>query len=135
MEELEWKDEYLLGNQLIDKEHQIFAGLVNKLIRAVDGGMEDNYLDRIIMEIQKYAEFHFVSEENYMIDLDYPELAEHQNQHIMLMEKFTLALSYLELGKKSYHDFTEFLIDWFKNHTLTQDMSIVNFVNQSQGGE
>jgi len=62
VEELEWKDEHLLENKLIDGEPQISAGLVNKLIRVISVPMEDSYLDRIIIEINKYAEFHFVSE-------------------------------------------------------------------------
>ena len=133
MEKLEWKENYLLGNQSIDKEHQIFAELINKLIQAEVENRENDYLDRIILEIQKYAEFHFVSEENYMLDVEFPGLKNHQKQHSMLLEEFNLALNYLELEQKSYTDFISFLLAWFKGHTVAQDKKIVDYLNHTNG--
>ena len=48
MEEIEWKNDYLLGNKLIDKQHQIFAGLINKLIVAQSNNRDTQYLTRLI---------------------------------------------------------------------------------------
>ncbi len=128
MKEIEWSNDYLLGNKLIDKQHQIFADLINKLIVAQNNNRDSHYLTRLIMEIQKYAEFHFISEENYMIDIEYPALAEHQQQHIMLIEQFSIAINSIELGEKSLDDFAHFLLNWFKQHTINKDKLIVEFL-------
>jgi hemerythrin len=127
MDEIEWKDKYLLGNNLIDNQHLAFADLINKFIRAHKSGKENNYLDRLIMEIQKYGEFHFVSEENYMMERNYPGLEEHKIQHVKLIEQFSLAVNYIELGTKNYDSFICFIVDWFKGHTVTQDKQIVDY--------
>jgi len=130
MEEIKWKDDYMLGNQLIDRQHQIFASLINKLIRAQNKKRDTYYLNRLIMEIQKYAEFHFISEENYMIDIEYPALSEHQQQHIMLIEQFSVAINSIELGQKSLDDFAHFLFNWFKKHTVSKDRLFVDFLQE-----
>ena len=131
MEFFEWLDSYSIHNPNIDSEHQIFIKLINKLISAHNDGLDEYYKERLSLEIQKYAEFHFVSEENFMIDIDYPLLEEHQQQHTLILEKFNVEMNYIELGQKSYAEFITFLVDWLTEHTLTQDKKIGDFVKES----
>ncbi len=135
MKKIKWQDKYLLGDQIIDNEHQIFAHLINKLIMAVNDKKSNKYLERLVLEVQKYGEFHFVSEENYMMDIGYYDLQEHQKQHVLLIEKFSRSQSYIELGEKTYEDFIFFLIDWFRHHTINQDKKIVDFITNSSKRE
>ncbi|MCK5679472.1 bacteriohemerythrin [bacterium] len=130
MEFFEWLDSYSIHNPNIDAEHQIFIKLINKLISAHNNGLDDNYCGRLSLEIQKYAEFHFVSEENFMIDIGYPLLDEHHEQHVLILEKFNVEMNYIELGQRSYAEFITFLVDWLTEHTLMQDKKIGNFVKK-----
>lgn len=128
MENLEWLQVFETGNSNIDAEHKIFFSLIKKLIFALNSGKDAYYLSRLVLELQKYAEFHFVSEENLMIDIGYPAIEAHQELHLKLLEKFNLTLNYVELGKETYDDFVTFLIDWFKSHTVNEDKKIPSFV-------
>ena len=128
MKFFEWLDSYSVHNPSIDAEHKIFFKLTNKLISAHNNGLDDYCCGRLVLEVQKYAEFHFVSEENFMIDIDYPFLDAHQKQHTLILEKFNIELNYIELGQRSYAEFTTFLVDWLKDHTITEDKKIGDFL-------
>ncbi|MEN8162698.1 MAG: hemerythrin family protein [Acidobacteriota bacterium] len=130
MKMLEWTDLLETGNQNIDAEHRVFVNLVNKLINAIDRGTNNPTMSRLILEIQKYAEFHFVSEENLMLEICYPDFDKHRRLHFELLEKFNINLNYLELGKRTHRDFAYFLVQWFKSHTIKEDKRIVSFLQK-----
>lgn len=50
-------------------------------------GLPKTKLIRIIREIAKYADFHFVSEENIMADCNYPDLEQHAALHRRLLNQ------------------------------------------------
>lgn len=88
---IKWKPEYNTGIERIDFEHRIFLELVNSFKYAIDKNRPNEELVRILTEIEKYAEFHFISEENCMFLINYPVLKEHQIQHFELLERLNLA--------------------------------------------
>jgi len=78
---LKWDHRYELGNERIDAEHRIFLGLIVDFHDAAIQGASKDKLIRILNEISKYAEFHFVSEENIMTEYHYPE----QKYHALIL--------------------------------------------------
>ncbi|MEN8199296.1 MAG: hemerythrin family protein [Thermodesulfobacteriota bacterium] len=130
MKTLEWYSTLETGSTNVDAEHKIFFNLINKLIHAITSGRDNDYLARLILEIQKYAEFHFISEENLMIDLGCPDIDAHRKLHLRLLEKFNITLNSLELDKESYENFAQFLIDWFQSHTINEDKKIGAFLQE-----
>ena len=132
MKNFEWSESYSIYNPSIDTEHKIFIKLINKLISAHNNDLDDYYCGRLSLEIQKYAEFHFVSEENFMIDINYPLLEDHQKQHIIILEKFNVEMNYIELGQRNYVEFIEFLVGWLTEHTLMQDKKIGDFIKDNR---
>jgi hemerythrin len=125
---IQWKSEFNIGLQRIDFEHRIFLELVNSFKIALDNHRPDNELVRLLTEIEKYAEFHFVSEENCMFVIQYPDLKNHQIQHFELLEQFNLA----KYEKFGFVKFYKFIKDWFINHTIYEDMKIKDYINQNQ---
>lgn len=77
MEKLVWKQAYCIGIDKIDNEHKIFFDLVAEMQEISKQEFNKNKIDRFLRELVKYAEFHFFSEENLMIDIDYPEKDNH----------------------------------------------------------
>lgn len=119
-----WESKYDTGVDRIDFEHKIFLELINSFIFAIENEVNKTELTRLIIEIEKYAEFHFISEENLMHRINYPEIKEHRIEHFELLERFNIA-------KNSKCDFTEFymfLKDWFVNHTIEEDSKIKDFL-------
>lgn len=120
-----WNSNFNTGIERIDFEHKIFLELVNSFKKSLDNNCSKNELLGILMEIEKYAEFHFISEENFMMRIEYPDFKKHQIQHFELLEQFNLE-KFDKLGLENFYDFIK---DWFINHTVAEDIKIKNFVN------
>ena len=132
MRKIAWKKKFSTGNTKIDFEHQIFVNLLINFEMAVDNNADSRFIDRLLLEIGQYATFHFVSEENLMIQEAYPLYEEHRELHENLLEKFTNARVMLKHGKQSYKKFLAFLYDWFATHTCIEDLKIAKYIEKKE---
>lgn len=124
---LKWHKAYETGIERIDFEHKVFLELINSFCYAINNQLAAKDLSRLISEIEKYAEFHFISEENFMRRINYPDYNKHQKDHFELLE-------YLNLYKHKAEDFGQyarFLHQWFVNHTIHEDIKIKTFIQEN----
>jgi hemerythrin len=128
MSDIEWKKNYEIGHKRIDFEHQIFVDLISKIDDAAKQGKDSEYLKRLLSELRAYTVFHFISEENIMYSINYPEYESHKQLHAELLETYSQKFTEIYLGEKTIEDFILFLKDWFVTHTLTVDKRIASFV-------
>ena len=126
---IEWNDAYAIGNERIDFEHKIFIGLIAEFQLAIANSSPKDRLVRILNEILKYAEFHFVSEENLMLESGYPEVNQHRLLHMQLLSRFSVKIYEMELGMCQPDEVDRFLIDWFTHHTKQEDKRIVDHLS------
>lgn len=122
--EISWNSKFETGVQRIDLEHKIFLGLLNSYLNALKMESEKDNLIRIINEIEKYAEFHFISEENFMCLINFPYYKNHQFAHFELLER-------LNISKHERHNslnFLNFIYNWFVLHTINEDKRIGEFI-------
>lgn len=122
-----WNYDFETGIKRIDFEHQVFLELINSFKMAVDKNQSKQELDSIISELEKYAEFHFISEENFMRRINYPEYKDHQSKHFDLLEEFNIA----KHGGTDYIKFMDFVYAWFTHHTIGEDKKIKKFVDEN----
>jgi hemerythrin len=132
---LKWDDKYELGNEKIDAEHRIFLGLIVDFHDAAMRGESTDKLIRIFKEISKYAEFHFLSEENVMTEYNYPEQPQHAQMHSRLLSEAKDKLYQLIRGSISPDEVFEFLFEWFAFHTSTEDKKLVGFIGNGMKNE
>lgn len=128
METMKWDSTFEVGDEKIDAEHRIFFGLIQNFIDELNDRHEPARLLRRLREIQKYAEFHFVSEQNLMIEIGFPEVDGHTALHAALLEKLGAASADLRHDSAAYTKFVIFLLEWFSFHTLTEDRKIVDYL-------
>lgn len=120
---MHWDVKFSIGIRRIDLEHKIFLDLINTLIFEVNENCEKQVILNLIIELEKYAEFHFISEENFMKRINYTSLDHHKNLHYDLLEKLNI-----EKHKKTLDDnFIDFVKDWFSTHTTIEDKKIYTF--------
>jgi hemerythrin len=127
---IEWESRFEVGNDLIDQEHRTFIDLIKNVDYSVDEDMESEYIIRLLIEIEKFADFHFYSEENIMLSSGYPELKYHQELHRSLLSRLRQFIKDYESGAVEASSVIEFLMDWFKNHTAGEDRRIAQFINE-----
>ena len=134
MIDIHWDCKYEIGHPRIDHEHQVFVDL----IRSVSLGSETNSprerTARLLSEVKKYAEFHFISEENIMLDAGYPDYEAHRKEHQMLLAQFDDCLHRLRNGETSLTEIAEFMFGWFALHTSREDKKIANFIRAAGEG-
>lgn len=125
---LKWDHRYDLGHERIDFEHRIFLGLIIQFEELAKQGVPLEKLIRTLHEICKYAEFHFISEENVMADCHYPQQTEHTELHRALMAEVANELFQLKVGQIEPEHVFKFLFQWFALHTTTEDKKLVSFI-------
>jgi hemerythrin len=123
MNALQWHSWFEIGHERIDFEHRIFLDLVNTLQRCVNGA-DKQEISRALLELKKYAEFHFISEQNIMIECDYPDYNAHHVLHDSLLKELDTYIQAVEGGTRSLDVMVTFLYDWFATHTINEDLKL-----------
>ena len=126
--DIEWKAQYEVGNFEIDAEHKIFVKIIAKIQDALFEAKDMAYIDRLLLELFKYAEFHFCSEENIMIDAGYPDLAQHQEEHKQLLFNLRDRLPTAGGKRHDMNGIIVFLMQWFSCHTTTTDLKVAQYI-------
>ena len=130
-DQLVWHEEYNIGVEIIDKEHQRLFKIINKLF-MVDGEEEEEKSRWACQEGIKYfkghALKHFVDEEKYMESIGYEGLKRHRHIHRNFRENILPALGE-ELEKTNFSPeamghFLGVCSGWLIGHTLTEDQAI-----------
>lgn len=108
-----------------DKQHQKLFELIDQINHSdVDPG--------VFRQLFEYAENHFVLEEAYMVQLDYPEIDEHIRAHnkfrVELESMMQECTGYDELFRQAL---SEFLTEWLKGHVFGIDKKLELFILES----
>ncbi len=125
----DWQQRYEIGNNHIDGEHKIFLALIKKLSTDLESGKGKDRVLRTFSELVKYTEFHFLSEENLMQDVEYPGYQSHKTLHEDLLSKLNSYIGVFQHDEQEMNDILHFLLDWFIRHTTVEDMNIGNFIS------
>lgn len=125
----EFTEDYLIGIDLIDREHkELFriVGRANQLVKSYDNAVDYDELMKILNELKAYTEEHFRDEEEYMEWIHYDGLAAQKRAHEAFIDKLeNIDLKEIENNPKEYlQKLLEFLLGWLINHILYTDKKI-----------
>ena len=118
---LKWVSEFEIGNEYVDLQHRHFLSLINRIRKNFRETNDDDYKRKLIIELHKYADFHFASEENIAISCGLPGVKSHHQLHLQLLEDLNQYAENLDNGLKTIDEFLEFITDWFLVHTQHED--------------
>lgn len=119
--QLYWVPEFGIGNEYVDLQHRYFLDLIMRIVKTFRETGDADYKKRLIIELQKYAEFHFVSEENIAVSIGLSGVEDHHQLHIQVLDDLNHYAKNLDSGLKTIDDFLEFITDWFLVHTQHED--------------
>ncbi|MBW2411456.1 MAG: hemerythrin family protein [Deltaproteobacteria bacterium] len=122
--ELEWDANYETGNETVDSQHRYFVNLIHRVAISFNETDDDEYKERLISELRKYADFHFTSEENIATSYHLQGVSGHHHRHLELLEEFNHHAEDLKKGSQTVDAFLEFLTDWFIGHTVYEDQKL-----------
>jgi len=125
-----WQDEYNIGVEVIDQEHQRLFKIINRLLAYDDDITKSQWAcQEGIKYFKAHAEKHFSEEEEYMASIGYEGLDTHRQIHRIFRED-TLPVLERELEETGYSPdsvkhFLGVCAGWLIGHTLTEDQAIV----------
>lgn len=129
---IHWEKELELGNDLIDTQHRMLILLCRKLDIAIKTRETEQTVLRVMLELKKFTEFHFVSEENLMHEIGYPHVADHALIHSDLLRQLDMALSKIGHRKELPEDLLFFLNKWLGYHVIHEDLKIAEYVKNGK---
>lgn len=124
-----WKEEFNIGVESIDKEHQQLFRIINKLFELEEQEKDNQWAcEQGIKFFKNHALKHFTNEEEYMESINYEGLEHHRRIHTGFRENTLPALE-KELERTGYspeavEHFRGVCAGWLVGHTLTEDLAI-----------
>ena len=129
---IHWEDDLKIDIASIDLEHRMMVMLIKKLDQAIKSGVSKPLLVRIILELKEFTRFHFVSEENLMLEIDYPEFLEHEQVHSQLLSQIDLLASRINHGLDNPEDSMAFIWLWLEGHIEHHDKDLGKYMQRQQ---
>lgn len=131
----EWKDEYELGLEEVDRQHRKLLSIGRKLmtlIRTTDVLKNSGEVILILDELRNYTLVHFSKEEGFMENNHYPDLISHAMEHEFLRRKLKQIDKLGQPNQETIIKLVSFVSDWISQHILVTDMKFRNYIQQSK---
>lgn len=127
---IEWRDDFKIGIDEVDFEHQELIELINESYNeAKNDGANLAVLDSL-GEIFVQISAHFALEEKEMRQLKYDQYEDHKEDHEQLLDSIRDIMDeYEENTILDEEDFGVRLKDWFVNHFSTKDARLHKFLH------
>lgn len=135
-----WKENYRVGEELIDNQHQELFNRVSSFIQAVqaDGPWEDRKAEVLatLEFMQHYVIIHFADEEQFQKEIGYPSLEKHTQIHEQFkaeVAEFAHKVELEGLNEQGVQEFAAKVMTWLIMHVAGEDQEIGRFI-RAQGG-
>ena len=132
MTEFTWKDEYSLGNAQIDAEHQRLLELANAVATLANSGEQMTRIKENIVALYDYVKTHFQHEEEYMLQLGYPQYEEHKKLHEGIIAEMNTIMKHSGNLDALVYKFKRLIHVWVLEHILTEDSRIAQAKKQKE---
>lgn len=124
-----WSDEYSVSIREIDDQHKKLFDLINDLHDAMKAGKGKDVLEKVLLELTSYTEFHFSSEEILMQNCKYPDYKQHKVKHDEFTKKVKeFEQKYLNGSFLLSREIVQYLIDWLTGHIKESDKQYSMFI-------
>ena len=130
MDNIEWSDKFSVGVAVLDEQHQILVGMINKLIETPYQASNSAVIAESLDGMIQYAINHFETEEGLLRTHAYPDFQSQKEQHIEFIKR-TAEYCKVEEGTVVVDNFSESLLmylrEWWVDHILIDDMKYKSF--------
>lgn len=129
MDRIEWKPEFSVGVAEIDEQHQKLYAIINKLQTAHRESLDYKAILSILSQLVDYSDYHFRTEDNYMIENSYPLFISHRKEHLSYIRKTGEFIIALENDQAALsEDIFKFLCEWWQNHIINSDLKYAPYI-------
>ncbi|MEZ8067129.1 GGDEF domain-containing protein [Vibrio sp. FF145] len=138
MNSFNWDKNFETGIGVVDEQHQYLVGFINhygNLLSENTISIDD--INVALLDLTRYAEFHFKEEESLMRDCGVYELhiEEHIKVHrVFMRDIYSMQAFILEEDQSSARQLLDFLIHWLAYHILGIDQNMARQMTAIEEG-
>lgn len=125
----EWREEYGIGVESIDSDHQELFRIVRRLFIANQQPNRTQWAaEEGIKYLRVYTVKHFEKEEAFMREINYRDMKRHFTQHRIFREKVVPRmeshLRHSRFSKEAMNKFLDIMRVWLDRHILIHDRAL-----------
>ena len=134
---VQWSSSLSTDIEEIDKQHRVFFDLINRASALQAEGEQWEKITELIGEMLRYSDAHFKTEDDLMIESEFPLFGSHRREHQRYMEKLSGFAAGLKGGehRKLVGEIIDFLAHWWLLHIQESDMRYVRWIRKKASGE
>ena len=122
MKYLKWRDQFSVGVDSVDYEHQNLMDMINAIYAELEDQRDIAEIEKTISDVHAEISAHFALEERLMRNAGYAEYAAHKDDHEELLDQIRSMMDAIENDPEPALDvLSEKLSDWFSGHFATFD--------------
>ncbi len=121
---LAWQEKFVTGMDTVDSQHMRLIAIINGLYRDIGEGRGEDAVLKIFVELRRYADVHFETEERLMKQhgIRGKDAAGHLAQH----DSYRRGVNDLKLRHEAGEGLVPiqvlaFVSQWWQEHILTED--------------
>lgn len=130
MRTFKWDQHYDTGFKPIDNQHKSILRLINRVV--ANRHRRKKILVSLLDELLCYIQYHFKSEENYMLMFGYPEHDTHMIEHAILMKDIIGIIEKYKKNLIGIKALADSLVKWAMPHILEVDKIVGKFLVKAQ---
>ena len=129
MDRIEWSAGLSVGVEEIDGQHQRLIAIINRLVAHREDGMNPDEMFAVISDLVDYSDYHFRTEDNYMMEIEYPLFLSHRKEHLAYIKKMSTLITALENKEPNLvEEMLTYLTQWWKHHIIESDQRYARYV-------
>jgi hemerythrin len=122
MKYLRWSEDFSIGVDSVDYEHQTLMEMINTIYAELENRRDIAEVKQTLGEVHARISAHFALEERIMCQASYEEFAAHKDDHEDLLDQIRTLMDAIEYDPEPALDMlSEQLADWFSRHFATFD--------------
>ena len=136
LSQISWSKDLETGNVIVDDQHREIFNLVQEVLNTAAYSDKKEETKASLGFLSNYAVNHFASEEELMVQSNYPKYAEHKEQHVNFVKTVVdfIALYKKEGSSVSVVDtVNNFVVGWLKDHIMTSDKAMAEYYSKKTG--
>ncbi|MGQ1947559.1 bacteriohemerythrin [Geofilum sp. OHC36d9] len=123
------------GCSEIDREHEVFLDILNRIDYVYTHDLDHEIRRDLMVELYKFLDFHFQSEENLMRIFDFPYSDEHKLDHERLRHLLADIIGVSNMDMVDLSELKDFVNIWITEHISSLDGKLIQHLMKMKSEE
>lgn len=133
---IQWTEAMSVGLTELDEDHKLLIKVINQLEANAKDDARHDVVRQCLMELQRYAEFHFAREERVMTACKFPGIGVQKDEHRDFIDRVRDAMARFDSDSDAFasvinDELFSYLKEWLSHHILIEDMAYRPFVERN----